>query len=155
MEATGHDPSGRTAEAQELVALGEQIVTEETPPPRIAPRLKSAPRIRQVYWCDLPVDAQLPEFWKRRPVLIVSKTATLNGAVLVLPFTTKSQPDNPMAFPMASPITGKKSWVICDYLTTVAVSRLHMPGRAVPRISQEDFNRIIGIALQNLPRPDH
>ncbi len=130
-------------------------MTDEAPPPRLAPRIKAAPRIRQVYWCDLPEDAQLPEFWKRRPVLILSKTAKLHGSVTVLPFTTKSQPDNPLAYPLASPIDGQRTWVICDYLTTVAVSRLHMPGRAVPRIGQDDFNRIAALALQGLPRPDH
>lgn len=137
------------------MALGDEIVTEETPPPRITPRIKSAPRIRQVYWCDFPEDAQIPEFWKRRPVLILSKTTRLHGSVTVLPFTTKSQPDNPMAYPMASPLDGQRVWVICDYLTTVAVSRLHLPGRTVPRISQEDFNRIVGFALQNLPQASH
>ena len=130
-------------------------MTDATPPPRLRPRIKSAPRIRQVYWCDLPEDAQLPVFWKRRPVLILSKMVKLHGSVTVLPFTTKSQPDNPMAYPMASPLDGQRVWVICDYLTTVAVSRLHMPGRAVPRIGQEDFNRIVALALQGLPRPDH
>lgn len=130
-------------------------MADETPPPRIRPRIKSAPRIRQVYWCDLPEDAQLPEFWKRRPVLILSKTVKLHGNVTVLPFTTKSQPDNPMAYPMASPLDRQRVWVICDYLTTVAVSRLHMPDRVVPRIGQGDFNRIVALALQGLPRPDH
>ncbi len=60
-----------------------------------------------------------------------------------------------MAYPMASPLDGQRVWVICDYLTTVAVSRLHLPGRTVPRISQEDFNRIVGFALQNLPQASH
>lgn len=128
---------------------------DEIPPPRLRPLIKSAPRIRQVYWCDLPEDAQLPEFWKRRPVLILSKTVKLHGNVTVLPFTTKSQPDNPMGYPMVSPLDGQRVWVICDYLTTVAVSRLHMPGRVVPRIGQDDFNRIVALALQGLPRPDH
>ena len=130
-------------------------MTDEIPPPRRQPRIRSAPRIRQVYWCDLPEDAQLPEFWKRRPVLILSKTVKLHGNATVLPFTTKSQPDNPMAYPMVSPLDGQRVWVICDYLTTVAVSRLHMPGRVVPRIGQDDFNRIVGLALQGLPHPDH
>ena len=127
----------------------------ETRPPAFPPHLKAAPKIRQMYWCDFPQDAHLPEFWKRRPVLILSKTAKLHGSVTVLPFTTKSQPDNPQAYPLASPIDGQRTWVICDYLTTVAVSRLHMPGRAVPRIGQDDFNRIVALALQGLPRPDH
>lgn len=34
-------------------------------------------------------------------MLILSKTAKLHGSVTVLPFTTKSQPDNPSAYPMA------------------------------------------------------
>lgn len=130
-------------------------MTVETPPSRHSPKIKSAPRIRQVYWCDLPEDAQLPEFWKRRPVLILSKTAKLHGSVTVLPFTTKPQTDNRMAYPMVSPIDGQRTWVICDYLTTIAVSRLHMPGRFAPRVSQEDFNRILSIVLQNLPCLNH
>lgn len=48
-------------------------------PPRVPPRLKSAPKIRQVYWCDYWQDAQLPEMWKRRPVVIVSYRHTLFG----------------------------------------------------------------------------
>ena len=124
-------------------------------PPRIAPRVRAAPRIRQVYWCDFPLDAQLPEFWKTRPVLILSKTAQLFGNVTVLPFSTKAQPDNPMAYAVRSPIDGKQAWVICDYLTTVAVSRLSPPGRVVPRIGQVDFNRIVERVLSALPRPDH
>lgn len=130
-------------------------MSNETPPPRLDPRIKAAPRIRQVYWCDFPTDAQLPEFWKRRPVLILSKSAKLYGSVTVLPFTTKSQPDNPLAYSLTSPLDETRSWVICNYLTTVAVSRLHMPGRAAPRIQLEDFNEIVALALKELPRPDH
>src|SRR5215213_9116967 len=32
-------------------------------PPRVTPRVIAAPRIRQIYWCRLPSDAELPEFW--------------------------------------------------------------------------------------------
>lgn len=31
-------------------------------PPHLKPRLKSAPRIQQILWCDFPKDTQLPEF---------------------------------------------------------------------------------------------
>ena len=130
-------------------------MANENIPPRVPPRIRSAPRIRQVYWCDFPDDAQLPEFWKRRPVLILSKTSKLHGKVTILPFSTKSQPDNPFAYPIISPLDGQKTWVICDYLTTIATSRLHLPGRVVPRVTQADFNQIVTIALQALPRPDH
>ena len=128
-------------------------MTDERTPPRVPPSIRWAPRIRQVYWCDLPEDAQLPEFWKRRPVLILSKTSKLRGRVLILPFTTKSQPDNPMAYPMVSPLDGKQTWVICDYLTTVAVSRLHLPGRVPPRVGRDDFNKIVMLVREGLPRP--
>ena len=94
------------------------------------------------------------EFWKTRPVLILSKTSQLYGKVTVLPFSTKAQPDNPMAYPVRSPIDEQQAWVICDYPTTVAVSRLGPPGRNVPRIAQDDFNRIVARLLGTLPRPE-
>ena len=93
-------------------------------PPKIAPRLKSAPKIRQLYWCDFPKDAQLPEFWKRRPVVILSKTATLHGAVTIIPCSTQAQHDPKLAFPLRTTIDGRAAWAICDKPTTVAVSRL-------------------------------
>jgi mRNA interferase MazF len=126
-------------------------MVDEVPPPKVAPKVKAAPRIRQVYWCRLPVDAELPEFWKTRPVLIMSKSSTLHGKVTVLPFTTKSQPDNPHAHPLASPIDGTQAWVVCDHFMTVAVSRLSPPGQVVPRLSTVEFDKIKLLALKNLP----
>ncbi len=104
-----------------------RAITEDRLPPRVPPRIRQAPRIRQIHWCDSPVDAQLPEFRKHRPVLILSRTSTLHGNVTVLPITTKPQPGNRMAQPIGIPDM-QRSWVICDCLTTVAVSRLHLPG---------------------------
>ncbi len=129
-------------------------MTEDRLPPRVPHRIRQVPRIRKIYWCDFPLDAQLPEFWKRRPVLILSRTPTRYGNVTVLPLTTKSQPDNRMAYPIDIP-SMQRSWVICDYPTTVAVSRLHLPGRVALRIGQADFNKIVALVLKRLPRPDH
>ncbi|WP_336287438.1 type II toxin-antitoxin system PemK/MazF family toxin [Bartonella sp. CB60] len=119
-------------------------------PTHIKPRIKSAPRIRQVFWCDFPHDAILPEFWKKRPVLILSKNAKLYGNVIVLPFTTKSQPNNPAAYPLQSPIENKKAWIICNYVTTVSVSRLSC-SHTVPRFPKEDFEKVITLMFQYLP----
>ncbi len=127
---------------------------DERQPPRVEPKVRSAPRIRQIYWCDFPDDAQLPEFWKRRPVLILSRTSKLHGCVTVLPLTTKSQPDNHMAYPIKIPDM-RISWVICDYLTTVAVSRLHLSENYAKRVKQDDFNKIVDLARKNLPHPDY
>ncbi|WP_375614479.1 type II toxin-antitoxin system PemK/MazF family toxin [Bartonella sp. AC535YNZD] len=119
-------------------------------PPHIKPRIKSAPRIRQVFWCDFPHDSILPEFWKKRPVLVLSKNAKLYGNVTVLPFSTKSQPNNPAAYPIQSPIENKKAWIICNYVTTVSVSRLSC-SRTVPRLSCEDFHKVVALMLKYLP----
>ncbi len=101
------------------------IVTEEAEkPPRVAPKLKARPSIRQLYWCDFPQDAQLPELWKRRPVVIVSYKNTLSGAVTVVPCSSQDQTDNEWAVRLKTTIDGGDSWAICDKLTTVAVSRL-------------------------------
>jgi hypothetical protein len=61
----------------ELLKAHRDMDLEELPPPRVEPRLLVVPAIRELYWCDFPADAQLPEFWKRRPVIVVSfkKTA--------------------------------------------------------------------------------
>ncbi|GAA5110521.1 type II toxin-antitoxin system PemK/MazF family toxin [Bartonella jaculi] len=120
-------------------------------PPHIKPRLKSAPRIRQIFWCDFPHDAILPEFWKKRPVLVLSKCAKLYGNVTVLPFTTKSQPNNPAAYPLQSPIEHKKAWIICNYVTTVSVSRLS-GSQNIPRLPKEEFDKIVALMLKYLPR---
>ncbi|UTO28204.1 type II toxin-antitoxin system PemK/MazF family toxin [Bartonella harrusi] len=123
-------------------------------PPHIKPRIKSAPRIRQVFWCDFPHDSILPEFWKKRPVLVLSKNAKLYGNVTVLPFSTKSQPNNPAAYPLQSPIENKKAWIICNYVTTVSVSRLSC-SRTVPRLSSEEFHKVVALMLKHLPRLHH
>lgn len=126
---------------------------EENPPPRVKPRVISAPQARQVYFCDFPVDAQLPEFWKRRPVVILSKKATLYSVVTVVPLSTKAQPDNPLAHSFPSVLRGEDlSWAICSHLTTVAVSRLVPPSRKIPKVSPEDFTTILRLALSTLPK---
>ncbi|WP_317992915.1 type II toxin-antitoxin system PemK/MazF family toxin [Bartonella gliris] len=126
----------------------------EIQPPRLKPRLKAAPRIRQILWCDFPEDAQLPEFWKQRPILVISKTSKLNGCVTVLPLTSKSQPDNHAAYLIKSLPSMKSSWIICNYLTTVAVSRLSATDR-IPRLSEEEFNKVISLMWEYLPHPNH
>lgn len=122
------------------------------PPPRVPPRIKAAPRIRQIYWCDLPTDAQLPEFWKVRPAVVISFKNTLHGHVTVVPTTTVEQPDNEWAYKLTTLIDGKQdSWAICDKLVSLAVSRLE-PRRTIPRITIDELNQIMTLVLKWLPR---
>lgn len=131
----------------------DMVDDEDLAPPRIKPKLRSAPKIRQFYWCDFPKDAHLPEFWKRRPVVVLSKNATLFGAVTVIPCSTQAQPDLRLAFPLRTTIDGKAAWAICDKPTTVAVSRLVPTHGTIVRMPQEEFDEMLRLVLSLLPRP--
>jgi mRNA interferase MazF len=132
----------------EEAALAIQV---EVKPPRIDPRLKAAPAIRQLFWCDFPEDAQLPEFWKCRPVVILSYKNMLHGAVTVVPCSSQPQDGNPWAFPLRTTIDGNPSWAICDKPTTVAVSRLSPHKLVVPRLPAAEFHEMLALVLKWLP----
>jgi hypothetical protein len=61
---------------------------------------KSAPNIRNVYYCGFSESALQPEFSKRRPVTAISYKNSLTGPVLVVPITTRAPPA----------IRGRSSW---------------------------------------------
>ena len=121
-------------------------------PPRIQPSLKAAPKIGQVYWCDFPQDAQLPEMWKRRPVIILSPRNTLFGAATVVPLTTKEDnATNTWAVKITSPLKQAENWALCNHPTTIAVSRLIQAGRIIPKIDAKELALVIERTLQWLP----
>lgn len=125
-------------------------------PPKYKPRLLAAPAIRQLYWCDFPADAHLPEFWKRRPVLVLSFKNTLHGTVTVIPCSSQAQTGNPWAQKLATTIDGSSSWAICDKLTSVAVSRLTPDKSGIQRIREDEFHRVLEVVLKWLPKvPSH
>lgn len=126
---------------------------EQTAPPRISPKLVGAPKIRQLFWCDFPKDAQLPEFWKRRPIIVISYRNTLHGAVSVIPCSTQAQLGNKWAFPLRTTIDGRAAWAICDKLSTVAVSRLLPDKGGIARLPEAEFNEMLGLVLEWLPKP--
>ena len=135
--------------------VGAPLKAAPETPPKVRPRLKSAPKIRQQYWCDFPEDAHLPEFWKRRPVVILSKTATLYGAVTVIPCSTQEQKNPKLAFPLRTTIDGRAGWAICDKPTTVAVSRLVLTQGAIVRMPVDEFHEMLALVLGLLPKlPD-
>lgn len=128
-------------------------MSQKDPPPRKQPRIKAAPRIRELYWCDFPEDAQLPEFWKRRPIIVMSYKNTLSGAVTVIPCSSLDQPENPWAIKLSTTVDGQgPSWAICDKLTTVAVSRRSMDKNGKRRLSEDEFNSILSKVLTWLPK---
>jgi mRNA interferase MazF len=108
--------------------------------------------VRQLYWCDFPQDAQLPEFWKRRPVIILSYRNTLHGAVTVIPCSTQAQAGNNWAFPLQTTIDGRAAWAICDKITSVAVSRLVPDKNGIVRMPEAEFEDMLRITLEWLPK---
>lgn len=129
------------------------MANEQDPPPKLLPRVTSAPKHRQLYWCDFPQDAQLPEFWKRRPVIIVSYRNTLHSAVSVIPCSTAAQPGNKWAFPLETTIDGRAAFAICDKLTSLAVSRLVPDKGGIPRMPDAEFDGLLALLFEWLPTP--
>ena len=125
----------------------------EQTPPRVAVRIRAAPKLRQIYWCDFPRDAQLPEMWKTRPVVVVSYKNTLTGHCLVVPTSTSPQGNNPWACQLTAHIAGRENWAICNQPYTVANSRLSQTHGTIPLVSKAEFNEIIQRLTAWLPRP--
>ncbi|MCY3876521.1 MAG: type II toxin-antitoxin system PemK/MazF family toxin [Rhodobacteraceae bacterium] len=123
-------------------------------PPRRRVRLQSAPRKGEVYWCDYPPPEclHLPEFWKRRPVVIVSRYATLRGVATVVPITSRVQLNLQFSVLLRSPIDGRDAWAICNHVTTVAVSRL-LPSHGRPSVSEQEYREILQKVTDSLAEP--
>ena len=139
---------------EQIEVVATAPASEDQPPPRVEPRLKAAPKIRQLYWCDFPKDAQLPEFWKCRSCVILSRSSTLYGAVSVLPCTSQAQPGNKWAYKLPLTIDGRAdSWTICNYPTTLAVSRLTIDRGGMKFVPDIAFNEILAILHRYLPQP--
>jgi mRNA interferase MazF len=125
----------------------------ELQPRRVQPRIIAAPKHGQIYWCDFWLDAQLPEMWKTRPVIVISYKNTLTGPCLVVPTTTSPQGSSPWAWPLSVSIDGQKSWVICNHLYTIAPSRLSQVQAKIPRVPNDEFDEILKRVTAWLPRP--
>ena len=123
-------------------------------PPHVRPRLKQAPKVRDMLWCDFPKDAHLPEMWKRRPVIVIATDRSLGGAVTVVPCSSQDQTGNKWAVRLETPIDGKgPSWAICDKPTTVAVSRLSLEGNSRHRLPEAEFAAVLEAMWRWLPVP--
>lgn len=122
-------------------------------PQKIDPKLTARPKVRQLYWCQFPQDAQLPELWKTRPVIILSHNNSLYGAVTVIACTTMAQSHNKWAYKLEKTIDGRPAWAICDKPTTIAVSRLTQDKDGIKRVTEEDFNGILALTLKWIPSP--
>ena len=124
-------------------------------PQRYKPRLKYPPRKGEIYWCDYPPPEclHLPEFWKRRPVVVISRRTTLKGVVTVVPLTSREQTDRRVSVSVCSPIDGRDAWVICSAVTTVAVSRLLPVARRRIVMPEGTYSEILAKVTDSLASP--
>jgi mRNA interferase MazF len=125
----------------------------EQPPRRVQPRIVAAPKHGQLYWCDFWLEAHLPEMWKTRPVVVLSYKNSLSGPCLVVPLTTAPQGGSPWAWELSTAIDGRRHWVLCNHLYTVAPSRLSQIKGKIPRVTNGEFNEILQRVQAWLPRP--
>jgi mRNA interferase MazF len=128
-------------------------MADEQKPIWIEPRIKAAPKIRQVYWCDFWADARLPEMWKTRPVIVISYKNALRGPCFVVPTSTDPQEANPWAHKLSVSFDGVQSWAVCDKPATVSPSRVSQFRGRIPLVPKTDFNAILALLLKWLPAP--
>ncbi|HEY5048235.1 MAG TPA: type II toxin-antitoxin system PemK/MazF family toxin [Rhizomicrobium sp.] len=126
-------------------------MAEEQKPPWREPRITAAPKLRQLYWCDFWKDAVLPEFWKTRPVIVVSYKNALHGPCLVVPTTTVPQDANRWAHKLSVTFDGVQSWAVCNQPATVSPSRFSQFKGRIPLVPKADFNAILTLLSQWLP----
>ncbi len=125
--------------------------------PEVPNRINFAPKLGNVYWCEFPADARKPEFWKTRPVIVVSYANTLLGPVLVVPLTTKPQPENKWAYGMPQnpvPRESRASWAVCNHVYTVSCSRLSPIHGKVVRLDEAARKPIIELVRQWVASPE-
>jgi mRNA interferase MazF len=117
--------------------------------------LASAPKIRAVYWCRFWQDALRPEFYKNRPVVIVSRDNRLDGPALVVPLTTKPQGNNKWAYKLTENPNPRRpsidSWAVCNHIYAVSCARLAQMDGGVPRMKPADFDEVVRLMLRALP----
>ena len=129
-------------------------------PKRFAITIKAAPRVGNLYWCAFHDERHihLPEMWKIRPVVVVSRKNALRGKATVLPFSTSERNESgEFAFEVSADvrkiIDHSRTWVLCDHPVTVATSRLSQIKGHVPRMPAAELAEVLRLMLKSLAAP--
>jgi len=129
-------------------------------PKRFTVTIKAAPRVGGMYWCAFHDERHihLPEMWKVRPVVVVSRKNNLRGKVTVLPFSTSDRNESgEFAFEVSAEtrkiVDHERTWVLCDHPCTVATSRLSQIKGAVPRMPGDELADVLRLMLKSLAAP--
>lgn len=143
---------GAEKEAARAKAVAENDGTASFPP-KISASLTRAPRIGELYWCDLPVDAILPELWKKRSVVVISKNAHLHGTAIVLPTSSDMEKNPKYMREISCSLDERVSYAICDKPMTLAIGRFYRPLGAPPKLPSAEVDELLRILYQVIPSP--
>ena len=114
-------------------------------------RIKSRPRVGQVYWVDFPKDADPPEFVGEHPGIVIRAARGLSDTCVVIPMSTAAQSRPHLVHALkTNPIPrsgGRLTHAICDHFYTVHVNRLRPLVSATgqplfPKVTADDFSEI-------------
>ena len=129
-------------------------------PKKFKPVIKASPRVGDVYWCNFhdETEIELPEMWKTRPCVVVSRKNSLFGKVTVLPFSTSpSNAADPMTIEASATVQNwldrKRTWILCDHPCTVATSRLRQVNGGVPKLSPNELKAVLTMMTSALAAP--
>jgi mRNA interferase MazF len=129
-------------------------------PKKFKPVIRASPRVGDVYWCKFhaETEVELPEMWKTRPCVVVSRKSTLYGKVTVLPFSTSlSNATDPLAVEASRTVRErldrKRTWILCDHPCTVATSRLLQVGGGVPKLTSNELKAVLTLMTTALAAP--
>ncbi len=120
---------------------------------RVTLKIKAAPKLRQIYWCEFGDENVLPEMRKTRPVIIISYKNTLHGHSLVVPTSTDPQEGKSAEWAHKlsfSPKGGRDTWVVCNHLYTVSTARLSLFPE-IPLVPATEFDTILSNIFKWLP----
>lgn len=136
------------------------IVERSRLPKRRAPTIRTTPRVGDVFWCRFHDEdhIELPEMWKTRPCVVVSRRNSLRGKVTILPFSTSSSNEGGEAAirisnNLRNQIGGRQSWILCDHPCTVATSRLSQVRGGVAKLSGPELHAVLEAMRQALAAP--
>lgn len=129
-------------------------------PRKFKPVIQATPRVGDIYWCKFhdETEIELPEMWKTRPCVIVSRKNTIYGKVTVLPFSTSpSNATDPMAVEASKTVQErldrKRTWILCDHPCTIATSRLRQLNRGFLKLQSNELKVVLTKMTQGLAAP--
>ncbi|MBA4206907.1 MULTISPECIES: type II toxin-antitoxin system PemK/MazF family toxin [Pannonibacter] len=159
MNQSGHHQTDPEFWIQEWLTQIKRV-SESRWPKKFRPVIKGTPRVGDLYWCNFhrETEVELPEMWKTRPCVIVSRKNVLHGKVTVLPFSTSLRnADDGMAHEVSKAtrdkLDGRVSWILCDHPCTVATSRLRQVKGGVPKLPSAELRDVLLLMTRALAEP--